>query len=348
MTRTNLHRWLALSAVTMLVVAGCARGSGATEAPATAAPTDAPAASTPAESTPAESAAPAAATCKGSADKGTVQLMINQWVGAEANVAVAACLLAQMGYDVKTNSLAEEVAWQGFETGEVDVILENWGHPDLEKQYIADTKLATDAGPMGVQGIIGWYIPGWMAEQYPDILADYQNLNKYADLFKTSESGDKGQFLGADPTFVQYDEALIENLGLNFKVVFSGSEAASITAFQAADKNKTALIGYFYDPQWLHSEIKLVKVDLPAYTAGCDADLKKVACDYPAYTLNKIVRTAWLDEGGDAQTFIKNFSWTNADQNAVADSITNGGMSTEDAAKKWIDENAATWAAWMP
>ena len=194
---------------------------------------------------------------------------------------------------------------------------------------------------MGVQGIIGWYVPGWMADQYPDI-TDWNNLNKYAELFKTSESGDKGQFLGADPTFVQYDEALITNLGLNFKDVFSGSEAATITAFQAADKNQTPLIGYFYDPQWLQSEIKLVKVNLPAYTPGCDADLKKVACDYPSYTLNKIVRTAWLDEGGAAQQFIKNFNWTNADQNQVADLITNGGMSDAEAAKVWIDGHPET------
>ena len=181
-------------------------------------------------------------------------------------------------------------------------------------------------------GIIGWYVPGWMVDQYPDI-TDWNNLNKYADLFKTPESGGKGQFLGADPTFVQYDEALIANLGLNYKVVFSGSEAATITAFQQADKNKTPLIGYFYDPQWLQSEIKLVQVKLPPYTAGCDADLKKVACDYPPYVLNKIARTEFLDKGGDAATFIKNFKWGNADQNSVADAITNKKLSDEDAAK---------------
>jgi glycine betaine/proline transport system substrate-binding protein len=343
---TNLRRWLALSAVTVFLVAGCARGSGATEAPAASAAASQPAASA-AASGETPSSAPAAATCKGSGDKGTVQLMINQWVGAEANVAVAECLLKQMGYTVKTNTLAEEVAWQGFATGEVDVILENWGHPDLEKKYITDEKLAVDDGPNGVTGIIGWYVPGWMADQYPDI-TDWNNLNKYADLFKTSESGDKGQFLGADPTFVQYDEALITNLGLNYKVVFSGSEAATITAFQQADKNKAALIGYFYDPQWLQSEIKLVKINLPPYTPGCDADLKKVACDYPPYVLNKIVRKAWLDSAGDAGTFITNFKWANSDQNEVADYITNGNMSSEDAAKKWIDAHPDTWQAWMP
>jgi glycine betaine/proline transport system substrate-binding protein len=342
------NRWarrLAGVAVISLVVMGCAKSSGATAAPPTASPTPAPVAS--GSAAPTATPGPVAATCKGSGDKGTVQMMVNEWVGAAANVAVAQCLLQQMGYVVKTNTLAEEIAWQGFATGEVDVILENWGHLELEKKYITNEKLAADLGSNGVTGIIGWYVPGWMVEKYPDI-TDWNNLNKYAALFKTSESGDKGQFLGANPTFVQYDEALIANLGLNFKVVFSGSEAATITAFQQADKNKTALIGYFYDPQWLLSEIKLVQVKLPAYTAGCDLDLKKVACDYPPYLLNKIVRTAWQSSAGAAATFIKNFSWKNSDQNEVADAITSGGMTPEAAAKKWIDAHPDTWKAWMP
>jgi len=341
------NRWarrFAGIAVVSLIVMGCAKSSGATTAPSTATASSGPEAS---GSAPAGSAAVAAATCKGDGTKGAVKMMINQWVGAAANVAVAQCLLQQMGYKVTTSTLAEEVAWQGFSTGEVDVILENWGHPDLEKKYIATDKLAQDDGPNGVTGIIGWYVPGWMVDKYPDI-TDWNNLNKYADLFKTSESGDKGQFLGSDPTFVQYDEALITNLKLNYKDVFSGSEAATITAFQQADKNKTPLIGYFYDPQWLQSEIKLVQVKLPPYTPGCDADLKKVACDYPPYILNKIVRTKFATDGGDAATFIKNFKWANKDQNSVADAITNKNMSPEDAAKQWIDANAATWQAWMP
>jgi glycine betaine/proline transport system substrate-binding protein len=346
MQHNRWTRWFAGVAVISLILVGCARSSGSTPSPAAS---QGGGASAPASAStgPAASEAVAPATCEGAGDKGSVKMMVNQWVGAAANVAVAQCLLQQMGYKVETSTLAEEVAWQGFATGEVDVILENWGHPELEKKYIQDEKLAVDDGPMGVQGIIGWYVPKWMVDKYPDI-TDWNNLNKYADLFKTSESGDKGQFLGADPTFVQYDEALIANLGLNYKVVFSGSEAATITAFQSATKNQTPLIGYFYDPQWLLNEIELVKINLPPWTPGCDADLKKVACDYPAYTLNKIVRTEWKDTAGDAATFIKNFNWKNADQNSVADAITNKNMKELDAAKVWIDANPQVWQAWMP
>jgi glycine betaine/proline transport system substrate-binding protein len=279
---------------------------------------------------------------------GTVNIAINPWVGYEANAAVVAYLLEnELGYTVVKKDLKEDVSWQGFETGEVDVIIENWGHPDLEKKYIDEDKVAQNAGDTGNVGIISWYVPGWMVEQYPDI-TDSSNLNKYADMFKTSESGDLGQFLGSDPSYVQYDEALIKNLDLNFKVIFSGGEAATVTAFQQAVTDKKPLIGYFWDPHWLHSQIKLERVKLPAFTDGCDADLEKVACDYPEYALNKIVSTKFATEGGKAFELVRNFKWTNEDQNLVSDYITNQSMSAEDAAKKWIDENDAVWSTWMP
>ena len=284
----------------------------------------------------------------GGGSKGTVNLAVNPWVGYEADAAVVAYILKEkMGYTVNQKDLKEDVSWQGFESGEVDVILENWGHPDLEQIYITEKKVAMDAGQTGNIGIIGWYVPKWMADEHPDI-TDATNLNKYADLFKTSESGDIGQFLGTDPSYVQYDEALVKNLGLNFKVIFTGSENATIEAIKQAVDQKKPLLFYWWDPQWLNSQVELSRVALPAYTAGCDADKEKVACDYPETNLNKIISVKFNESGGDAATFIKNFNWTNADQNQVAEYITNEGMTAEAAAKKWVDANEAKWKAWVP
>lgn len=333
MDRVRLSRFAASAAILGLVLSACSSGGTGGSA-------------SPAATTGATAAATSSAGAGG--DKGTVNIAINPWVGAEANVAVVKRLLeTKLGYKVNATEIAEELAWPGFESGETDAILENWGHPDLEQKYITEKKVAQDAGPNGVTGIIGWYVPHWMVEQYPDIL-DWNNLNKYADMFKTTESGGKGQFLGSDPTFVTNDEALITNLKLDYKVVYSGSEAATITAYKTATEQKKPLLGYFYDPQWLHSQIKLDKVNLPAWTEGCDADPKAVACDYPPYTLNKIVATKFAETGGDAYTLVKNFSWTNEDQNVVADYITNGGMTADEAGDKWIADNEAKWKAWMP
>ena len=287
------------------------------------------------------SGGPSGATC------GTFNLAVNAWVGYEANAAVIAYVAQnKLGCKVVKKNLDEQVSWQGFGTGEVDAILENWGHEDLAKKYITEQKVAQDAGPSGNIGAIGWYVTPSLAAQYPDI-TDHNNLNKYASLFKTSESGDQGQLLDGDPGFVTNDAALVKNLNLNYKVVYSGSEAALITSFRQAEQTKKPMIGYFYSPQWFLSEVPLVKVKLPAYTAGCDADAAKVACDYPDYTLNKVVSTKFAASGSPAYALVKKFTWTNEDQNLVAKYIAQDKMSDEDAAKKWVEANPAKVAAWL-
>jgi glycine betaine/proline transport system substrate-binding protein len=278
---------------------------------------------------------------------GTVKLAVNNWVGYEADAAVVTYLLkTKLGCDVQQQHIDETPSWQGFGDGSVDVILENWGHDDLKKTYIDDQHVAVEYGETGNKGIIGWYVPPWLAKAYPDVL-DYKNLNKYADQFKTSESKGKGQFLDGDPSYVTNDAALVTNLGLNFTVVYSGSEDALIAAFRAAEQNHTWLIGYFYEPQWFLSEVPLVHVKLPAYTPGCDADAAKVACDYQPYDLDKVVSKKFADSGTTAAAFVKNFSWTNDDQNLVAQYIAKDKMSDDDAAKKWVDANTDKVNAWL-
>jgi glycine betaine/proline transport system substrate-binding protein len=278
---------------------------------------------------------------------GTVNLAVNPWVGYEADAAVVGYLAKnKLGCTVNEKNLTEEVSWQGFGTGAVDVILENWGHDDLKKTYIDQQKVAIEDGETGNKGIIGWYVPPWMAQKYPDI-TDWHNLNKYADMFKTSESGGKGQFLDGDPSYVTNDEALVTNLGLNFKVVYAGSETALIQAFRTAEQQKKPLIGYFYEPQWFMSEVKLVHISLPPYTPGCDADTQKVACDYQPYDLDKIVSKKFADSGSPATSLVKNFKWTNEDQNSVAKDIAVNKLSHDAAAKKWVDAHPDVWQAWI-
>ncbi|KUM68245.1 ABC transporter substrate-binding protein [Streptomyces sp. ISL-22] len=278
---------------------------------------------------------------------GTFNLAVNPWVGYEANAAVIAYVAENdLGCKVTKKDLKEEIAWQGFGTGEVDAVVENWGHDDLKKKYITDQKTAVDAGPTGNEGLIGWYVPPWLAKEHPDIL-DWKNLDKYAAEFKTSESGGKGQLLDGDPSFVTNDEALVKNLKLDYKVVYAGSETALIQAFRKAEKDKEWVIGYFYEPQWFMSEVPLKKVKLPEYKAGCDADAEKVACDYPVYKLDKIVSAKFAKSGSPAYDLVKNFTWTNDDQNIVAKYIAVDKMTPEAAAKKWVEANRDKVDAWL-
>ncbi len=278
---------------------------------------------------------------------GTLTLAENPWIGYDANLAVISYLArTELGCTVKVVAESEAESWDHLAAGSVDAILENWSHDDLKKQYIDTDKVAVEGGLTGNTGVIGWYVPPWMAEEYPDI-TNWKNLNKYASLFRTSKSGDRGQFLAGDPSYVTNDEDLIRNLGLDFTVVYAGTEDKLIRAFQNAEENRKPLLGYFYSPQWLLAQIKLVRIQLPPYTPGCDADPKTVRCDYQPYDLDKILNREFAYSGSPAAELIQNFHWTNDDQNQVASDL-NAKVAPDEAAKKWLEAHPAVWRKWLP
>ena len=294
----------------------------------------------------------------GADDCGDLRIAVNPWTGYVANAHVIGQVAKEkLGCNVTYPEVKEEVGWQGMADGSIDTIVENWGHPDLVEKYVDKAGTVQDAGLTGNEGLIGWFVPQWMADEYPDI-TNWENLNKYADMFKTSESGDKGQLLDGDPSYVTNDEALVKNLDLNFQVVVGGSEAALLESFKNAEKNKTPLLAYFYTPQWyaevngastpgVKDPIQIAHVELPPWTEGCDADPATVACDYPPYHLNKLIATTFAESGSPAVDLVKNFEWTNEDQNLVSSYIGQDEMSPDEAAQKWIDDNPDKVDAWL-
>jgi glycine betaine/proline transport system substrate-binding protein len=281
-------------------------------------------------------------------DCGRFTIAVNPWVGYQANAAVVGHLArTRLGCEVVLREEGEVDSWKSMAAGRVDVILENWGHDDLKKTYIDEQKVAVEAGLTGNKGVLGWYVPPWLAEEHPDIV-DWRNLNKYRELLRTKKSGDKGQLLDGDPTFVTNDAALVKNLGLDFTVVYAGSEEALIKAFRDAERDKEPLLGYFYSPQWLLSEVELVQVSLPPYTPGCDADPETVKCGYQPYDLDKVANREFMYSGSPAAELVKNFQWTDADQNQVARDIADAGLTPEAAAKRWLDANPEKWQRWLP
>ena len=76
---------------------------------------------------------------RGRRDCGDLNMAVNPWVGYEASAYVVGVVAEQeLGCTVNYKELKEDVSWQGFGTGEVDVVIEDWGHPDLEKKFFAE------------------------------------------------------------------------------------------------------------------------------------------------------------------------------------------------------------------
>jgi glycine betaine/proline transport system substrate-binding protein len=278
------------------------------------------------------------------AECGEWGIAMHAWVGytASANV-VAEVAKKEFGCTINLVQLDEAgVTYDAMEAGSVDVVIEDWGGGRWQEWV--DRGAIVELGPNGQEGLIGMYVPKWMADEYPDIL-DSANLNKYADLFKNSESGDKGAWHEGPPGYTTIGEKMISANNLNYKAINTGSEAALMTGFSEAQKNKTAFLGYWYTPQYFNAQVELARINFPA-NDWTDAAQASGLTDYPATPLIKLATKKLMDSGSPFATLVQNFQWTNEDQNSVAADI-EGGTDAAAAAQKWIDANPDKVSAWL-
>jgi glycine betaine/proline transport system substrate-binding protein len=334
--------WLLLLAVA-LIAAACGGGSTATTA---VGGTDTTAAGT--ETT----AAGTETTAAPSGDKPTINLVVNAWTASALNVEIAKQLIeSELGYPVEAVAIDENAAmFTGLSDGTVDAVLELWpsGITAAEQAFLDDGTVI-NIGELGTVGKIGWFVPSYVIDEHPE-LATWEGFMDPANaaLFATAETGDQGRFLGTDPSYSQYDEAIISNLDLPFQVVFSGSEPATVAELDARVAAQEPIVMYWWTPTAAVAKYDLVNVTLPEYSEECYADPAAIACDYPEDVLIKVASAKLEEKAPDVLAFLENFTITTEDQLSMLPAVEIDGEDASVVAAQWIADNEDVWSTWLP
>lgn len=287
-------------------------------------------------------AATACAVLPGAEEEGaagdfdTVVIAKPDWTGGQATAAMAAYVIEhELGVNVDLRSGDQETAWDQLATGGIDAIMEDWGAlPDRRELYVEQKGNVTDAGPLGITGRVGWYVPQRFAEAHPEVLRA-ENLNAFAD-----DLG--GRLLEADPYYATRDQEIIDELGLDYRPVPVGSEDALLAEVTDASLGHTPpVLAYLWQPHWVFTEADLAEVELPPQKDAGDPY-------YPAIELRKYLNTYFLDHGGRAAAFLRDFTWTAEEQNAVARLIAEEGYTPRRAAEEWASHHPDRVADWLP
>ncbi len=299
-----------------------------------------------AQSEPASASQPAA-------EKPVIKLAVNPWTGSALNVAVAKILLEEkLGYTVERVDLDEFAQFPALAAGDVHATLEVWpsGHAADAEEYIKKQATVVDGGPLGITGGIGWYVPAYVVAEHPELATweGYKNP-ELAQLFATAETGDNGQFLQGDPSWVYFDADVIKNLELNLQVVQAGSEDAIKAAVDAAISRKEPVLFYFWTPHVIHAKYELTRVKLPDYNADCaaTADAGGINCDYPPDVLYKAFWKGLEAAAPEAHAMLSKMSYSEKDQVSMIGEVELNGKTVDEAARTWVDANEAVWSAWV-
>jgi glycine betaine/proline transport system substrate-binding protein len=278
------------------------------------------------------------------AECGEWNIAMHNWAGYTASATIVSEVAkTELGCTINQVPLTEAaVTYDAMEAGSVDVIIEDWGGGRW--QPWVDRGAIQVIGASIEEGLIGMYVPQWMADKYPDI-TDSKNLNKYADLFKTPDSDGKGAWYEGPPGYTTIGEKMIEANNLNYKAINAGTEQALIDLFTDGQKNKKAVLGYWYEPQYFSKQVDLARITFPANDWSNAADASGLT-DYPKTELMVLATTKLVDSGSPFVTLLKNFKLTPEEQNTIAAEIA-AKKDPVELAKEWIAANPDKVKAWL-
>ncbi len=287
--------------------------------------------------------------------KETITLIVNPWSASRLNAEVAKNLIeSQLGNPVEIKEVDENDAmFTGMADGTLDAVLEIWpsGITDAENAYFDDGTV-NRIGDLGAVGQIGWFVPSYVIDENPS-LATWEGYKDPANaaLFATAETGDKGRFLGTDPSYSQLDEQVITNLGLPFEVQFSGSEPATVAELDSRVAAGEPVLMYWWTPTAAVAKYDLVNVELPPYTDECGASAMAedggVDCAYPEDVIIKAASAQLKEKDAAVYAFLEKFTLTNDDQLEMLPSFEIDGEEPADVAAAWVAAHEDVWKTWL-
>lgn len=280
----------------------------------------------------------------------TINIVRNAWTASAIEAEIMKQLIeSQLCVPAAIVDIDENSMFTGLADGSVDFVTELWpsGVVADEQAYLDDGSVV-DMGALGAVGQIGWFVPSYVVEQHPE-LATWEGFKdpELAALFATAETGDKGRFLGTDPSYSQLDEPIIANLDLPLQVVFSGSEAATVAELDSAVAAEKAIVMYWWTPTAAAGKYDLVQVKLPPYADGCADDVATVACDYPADPLIKLASAKLEAKNPAVWSFVQKVTISNEMQLELLPQVEIDQQPAADVAAAWIAANESVWQAWF-
>ena len=294
----------------------------------------------------------AGARAEDSADP--IRIIMNNWSSQVVLANVVGQLLEQQGRTVEYTSSDTQLQYTALVNGDMDFQIEVWEGSMAEAFDKAIAAGALDLGAHDAVTREDWWYPKYMNEMCPG-LPDWKALDACADKLATAETGTKGRFVGPPADWGKHYSERIQALKMNFQEVPVGQAATLWAELQAAYDRKEPIVLFNWTPNFIEAKFEGEFVAFPTFEPECWTDPKWGSnpdliydCGAPANGyLKKAGSKQLAEKWPEATEFLKKVNFTNPQIAAAAALVDVDGLTPEDAAKKWVADNEATWKAWM-
>ncbi|MEX0158718.1 MULTISPECIES: glycine betaine ABC transporter substrate-binding protein [unclassified Microbacterium] len=266
-------------------------------------------------------------------------------------------VINELGGDAEVLQSAITETMAAMSKGEpiVSMVFWRWQTPDLWNKYVEEEGTAVEIGTTDYVGEEGWYVPTYVIEGDEERgieaacpqLPDWEALNECTGVFATAKTGEKGQYMsGAESwAFAYGDPQRIENLDLDYEMVFAGSEAALYASLTSAYEQGKPWLGLMWRPNYLTQKYDLTRVEFPEYSEECWGET--YACQWPETTIYQVASSIVEKDHPTAWGILQNYDLNNEQLQEMQLLVIDDGLTPKEAAQAWMEDNREVWTGWL-
>jgi glycine betaine/proline transport system substrate-binding protein len=244
------------------------------------------------------------------------------WDGEIASTNVMKLVLEEAGYDVEIIAVDAGALYQGLADSQFDFTTSAW-LPQTQKNYWERYGEDIDSVAVNLEDCrIGLVVPTYVT------IDSIDELNDNKDQFN-------GEIIGIDPGagIMSTTETAIDEYGLDYELVASSSAGMTASLKRSVDAGDWTVVT-LWSPHWAFNSFDLKYLEDPMEIYG-EAD-----------HVETLARMGLQEDDPQLYGIISRFKWTHDDIQSVMSDLADG-MSEEDAARKWVDNNPEKVSEWI-
>ncbi|MGU9951146.1 MAG: ABC transporter substrate-binding protein [Gammaproteobacteria bacterium WSBS_2016_MAG_OTU1] len=284
-----------------------------------------------------------------------IKIPIHNWSSQIVGAHIVGKILAKTGNEVEYVPADSQGVYQAACEGDMDLIHEVWQGAFGENfEKVVAEGCVIDAATHEAKTREEWWYPIHVEKLCPG-LPDWQALNACAETFATPETAPKGRFLAGPADWLKNDDKRVKGLGINFDVVNAGQAAALWAELKVAVDNNQPIVLFNWTPNFVEALYEGKFIEFPEWDPKCTEDPswglnseEVYDCGNPKGGYLKIgVHKEFPNTHAGAYKVLQKISFSNLDVAIMAKLVDIDDMEPEDAADKWLEDNAGKWQAWL-
>jgi glycine betaine/proline transport system substrate-binding protein len=240
---------------------------------------------------------------------------------------------------------------------DIQIIGEQWiGRSPIMENAIEQNKVAVIGDTLKGGATQGWYVPKYVLEENPG-LRRYQDLPKYADLFKDPEDPSKSRFMNCPSgwTCEIFNTRLLKNTGLDsiFNNAHPGTGAALDAEIASAFEQHKPLLFYYWQPTGLMAKYDFAALEFPDHKDACWQDLlladgtSDCVSGFPVSPLGIAASTPFIDTNPELAEVFKRVQFTSDELNGAILEMSESKRSGDEQALVFLRDNPDVWRGWL-